>query len=334
MLIYIKTSPVSAAYHFAAEEYCMAHMGDKDTVLMFWQTDQCIMLGNNQIAEAEINLPYVAEQQIDIVRRPSGGGTIYTDRGTLLITIITPFFMHQDAKTRQYEMITQPLLATLNQLGVPAKIEGRNDILVQGRKISGIAQHLHNNKLCSHCSLLFDTDFTILEQVLTPDKDKMQLKGIASVSHRVTNLKPFLPALGSMSHFKTEFITRFLRCFAGVQTVAFEPADNRQIIAQAAAKYHQPTWTFGKKSPFNYHYSHRFEQGQVDLFLYIEHSVILQCKIRGDFLNIEPIEMLEQQLQGISYQPDRVSTVIEQTNLSGYLGGIPAEDFLHCFFAH
>jgi len=250
-MIYIEPKSMDCTFHFAAEEYVMRVLRPSEPALMLWRTDKTVMIGANQIAEIEADLPYAREHDIAVVRRSSGGGTIYTDPGTLLYTIILPYAsvaiatsetddnsvaiateasdknalrpataasetggsnaIHPataapeiadrdayrlpatDTKSVIKDYLAGPVIHTLGGMGVSASLEGRNDILVDGRKISGIAQYIKYGYLCSHGSLLFDADLAALVRVLTVDDEKIRSKALRSIRSRVTNIAEHLP---------------------------------------------------------------------------------------------------------------------------------------------
>jgi len=187
-MVFIESNSKEAAHHFSIEELFTRIIKLPEPVLMLWQTDKTVMLGNNQIVDAEIDLDFATKSDINIVRRSSGGGAIYTDNGTILYTVIQP--LTADAKHYR-EDTAEKVISVLTKIGVSAYREGRNDILLDGKKISGFAQYISGKHICTHGSLLYDTDIDNLTSVLIPNTEKLQPKGIASIRSRVTNIKPY-----------------------------------------------------------------------------------------------------------------------------------------------
>jgi lipoate-protein ligase A len=189
ILILVENDSKEAAYHFSVEELFMRYIRKDESVLMLWQADKTVMLGNNQVAEAEVDLEYALTSAIQVVRRSSGGGAIYTDLGTVLYTVIEP--LTSDAAVHR-ERVAATVINALGKMGVSAVREGRNDILIDGRKVSGFAQYTCANHVCTHGSLLYDTDLDTMTDVLIANPAKLQPKGIASIRSRVTNIKPHM----------------------------------------------------------------------------------------------------------------------------------------------
>ena len=197
-MVYIETDSKEAAFHFSVEELFTRYIRKDEPVLMLWQTDKTVMLGNNQVAEAEIDLEFALTSAIKIVRRSSGGGAIYTDPGTVLYTVIEPL---TGDTSEHRERVAATVINALGQMGVAAVREGRNDILIDGRKISGFAQYTSANHVCTHGSLLYDTDLDTLTNVLIANAAKLHPKGIASIRSRVTNIKPYMKEKCTVDEF-------------------------------------------------------------------------------------------------------------------------------------
>ncbi|MCL2624254.1 MAG: lipoate--protein ligase family protein, partial [Planctomycetaceae bacterium] len=200
-LLYVETENRDAAFHFSVEEYFMRRPNSDESITMIWQTGKCVMLGSFQVPDAEIDMNCARDEGVQIVRRSSGGGTIYTDSGTLLLTMILPCSEGQYPQRAAREMLTGAVVGSLNRMEIPAKPEGRNDITVEGKKISGLAQYVRNGRVCSHCSLLYDMDLDMLTRILRVDDEKITSKAIRSVRNRVTNLKEYMGATQSTQVF-------------------------------------------------------------------------------------------------------------------------------------
>jgi len=200
-MILLENKNSDAAYFFSIEEFLVRKKKFRDPVFMIWHVDTCIMVGNNQVVEAEVNLDFLAERGIPIVRRQSGGGTIYVDAGTVLCTLVCP--LENDAKTHM-EDFAQILIDALTKMGVSAYRDGKNDILLDGKKIVGMAQFAVGSFICTHASLLYDTDLDVLTKILIPNDNKLIPKGIRSIRSRVTNIKPSMRVESKVEQFRAE----------------------------------------------------------------------------------------------------------------------------------
>ena len=331
IMLYIEPESTDAAFHFSVEEYIVRDYPWNTPVMMIWQADKCAMLGSNQIAEAEIDMSRAAREGIKIVRRSSGGGTIFTDMGTLLYTVILP-----DAKERYpldlaREKVAGPVVEALNKMGVPAKAEGRNDILVNGKKVSGMAQYVRHGRICTHGSLLYDADLDLLSRVLRVDDEKISSKALRSIRSRVTNIKEYIGRPCSTGEFR-ELLKQNLFCGLDIKEHKLSDRDHQQIGQIFREKYGNPSWTFEQSPKFSFHNSKRFAGGKVEVFLDVVKGTIASCSIRGDFLGVVPIQGIEQAIVGLPFRFDAIAGALDRVPMQPYLGNITKEELLSCIF--
>jgi len=332
-MVYIESKSTDAAFNIAAEEYitrCFSLKSNRP-VFMFWQTDRCVIFGRNQIAAAEIDLRAANSLGIDAVRRPSGGGAVFSDLGNIMCTLVTPFNAGDDPKQIEREQFSEPMARALRKMGVPAVVEGRNDITADGRKFSGLAQYAVKNRLCTHGTMLFSSDLSVLARVLKPDPEKINSKALKSVRSRVVNLcEYFGPGISV-----TEFLRRLKSClFEGTTTENYEFSDGDagQINIIRAEKYANPEWTLGAAPRFSMQYSRRFPAGKIEVFLDVGRGVIKSCKIFGDFLGILPVGDIEKKLENQLHDYALLSDILSKIDLRPYFGDISREELLDCLF--
>ena len=324
-MYFVESNSKDAAFYFSVEEYFMRHVSAP--LVMIWQTSPCIMLGRYQAAAAEINMDFAKQANIQIVRRPSGGGTIFTDEGTFLYTMSKPGLEAQEAKEAMAELVIE----ALGKLRLTAELKGRNDILVHGRKISGLAQHAQNGYLCSHGSILYNADLDTLTQVLRVDDEKIRTKAIRSVRCRVGNLKDYADRPYSteefMELFKESYFARF-----NPKLYVLTNRDYKIINQIRDEKYGNDSWTYGCSPKFSFSGSKRFVGGRIEIYLDIIKGNIEACTICGDFLGIIPIQNLENHLVGKMFSYQSLDSALDDISLDHYLGGITKEQFLSCIF--
>ena len=327
-MFFVETKSVNAAFHFSTEEFLMQRFG-LGPVIMLWQADKCVMLGANQVALAEVNMSFAQQEKINIVRRSSGGGAIFTDMGTLLYTMIQPYQKESAVMQIAKETIVGSVIGVLNKMGVPAVLEGRNDILANGKKFSGIAQYVRHDMLCTHGSLLYDTDLEMLTNVLNVDDEKIHSKAIRSVRSRVTNIKDYmgLSTGNFIELLKTELIS-----LNKAQPYVLTSSELNEIEKICKEKYENTDWTFGKSPAFSFSNSKRFPDGKIEVYLDIKKGVVTSCAIRGDFLGVAPIRALEEKLENISFQYEAFVKVLDEVSLSSFIGDITKEQLLLCIF--
>ena len=332
-MILFENDSRSAAFFFAAEEYIMCVLKPQVPALMLWITNDVVMLGVNQIAKAECDLAYASEAGIEVVRRPSGGGTIFTDCGTLQYTVIVPYSDKTDVKDVVRDWLVEPLTHTLTNYGITSSYEGRNDVVIDGRKISGTAQHIREGYICSHGSLLFNTNLERLARVLTVDREKIQTKAVASVSARVTKIIDHISAekRGASPAALHEFKEAFIESYGEKNPVlrrSFTPEELREIEKTKSARYASSEWTFGRDPAFTFTNKKRFPGGGLEVFLDVKGGVIQSVKITGDFLALRPIEEIEKSLNGVPHKEESLAAALRSFDVSAVLGSITNEELL------
>lgn len=197
-MIYIETGSTDVYYNFGLENYFTVKKRLPDTVFLFWRTTPTLMVGKYQNVLEEINKPYADAHGIHLVRRMSGGGTIYTDLGGWQFS----FIQHKEAGEIEFGQYIAPVIGALGEMGVRASFNGRNDLTIDGRKFSGSAQYRLGDCIVHHGSLLFDTDIRQMAEATTPDSYKITSKSIKSVRDRVTNISDHLPVPMDPETFK------------------------------------------------------------------------------------------------------------------------------------
>ena len=176
----------SLAFYLAMEEFVASNV--EGEAFFVWQSEPTVIYGRNQVLENEVNLDYCRKNGVEVIRRKSGGGCVYSDKGNIMISYIS----RRGEVAEVFERYLSGLTDFLRTIGVPAEKSGRNDILVKGRKVSGNAFHQLPDRSIVHGTLLYSTDFEALEQALLPPVEKLQRHGVESVRQRVMNLSELL----------------------------------------------------------------------------------------------------------------------------------------------
>ncbi|WP_163971988.1 lipoate--protein ligase [Oceanobacillus halotolerans] len=317
--------------NLAIEEYILENFGEKDTYLLFYVNKPSIIIGRNQNSVEEINTEYVDKNGIKVVRRLSGGGAVYHDEGNLNFSFITK----DDGESfHNFAKFTQPIVEALNKLGVPAEMQGRNDLAVEGRKISGNAMFSTKGRMFSHGTLMLDSEIEHVVSALNVRKEKIESKGIKSVRSRVANISEYLDEKISMDEFK-ELILRHVFDVEDVKDVPqYELTDEDwdRIHQISKERYQQWDWNFGKSPAFNIQESHKFDGGLVDVRLDVKKGVIENCKIYGDFFGLGSIKDLEEALIGVRHERKAIEEALADVDVSHYLGRITKEEFINLIY--
>ena len=176
----------SLAFYLAMEEFVAREV--EDEAFFVWRVAPTVIYGRNQVLENEVNLEYCSEHNVDVVRRKSGGGCVYSDQGNIMISYVS----RRGDVSEVFDRYMTALSEALKKLGVPAEKSGRNDILVEGRKISGNAFHQLPDRSIVHGTLLYSTDLEALTEAIRPPVEKLQRHGVESVRQRGMNLSEYV----------------------------------------------------------------------------------------------------------------------------------------------
>lgn len=316
--------------NLAIEEYVLRTMDtDEDSFLLFYINEPSIIIGKNQNTVEEIDTDFVEENGIKIVRRLSGGGAVYHDLGNLNYSFITK----DDGESfRNFKKFTEPVVKALANLGVKAELIGRNDLLVDGRKISGNAQFSTQGRMFSHGTLMFDTEIDTVVSALKVRKDKIESKGIKSIRSRVANITEYLEEPMTIEEFRLEILKSIFEGEENIKYKVLTDEDWENIHALSKERYANWDWNYGKSPKFNMQHSHRFPVGGIDVRLQVNKGMIEDVVIFGDFFGVGEIDVLTEKLKGVKYDRASISDAIADMDIPTYLGGITKEEFLQLIY--
>ncbi|MGC9398049.1 MAG: lipoate--protein ligase [Anaerolineae bacterium] len=315
--------------NLAIEEHLLRHFEGDDEILLFYINEPSIIIGRNQNTLEEINEAYVREHNIHVVRRLSGGGAVYHDLGNLNFSFITPY---KKGTPQDFEHFTRPVIRVLREMGVEAELSGRNDILVQGRKISGNAQYRTADRMFSHGTLLFDTNLRDVVESLNVSQSKITSKGLKSVRSRVANISEFLDEPMTTQEFRARLLRGIFRDADEIPQYRLTEEDWAQIRRIKAERYDTWEWNYGRSPEFNVQHSKRFPSGEVDVRINVQQGFIQDVKIYGDFLGDGDVSDIEKRLLGVRYDRDALAQALEGLDTCTYLGGVEGEAFLDLIY--
>ena len=315
--------------NLAIEEHLVRNVNIGSDILLFYINQPSIIIGRNQNTLEEINYPYVEDNNIIVVRRLSGGGAVYHDHGNLNFSFI-------NANGRDYlhnfKKFTMPVVKVLNSMGVPAEMNGRNDIVVEERKISGNAQYAIGPKLVSHGTLLFNSDLNQVSEALNVKVEKIESKGIKSVRSRVANISEYLSKPMHIMEFR-ERVKDGILSEANNGEYNLTIQDWKEIKRISHDRYQQWEWNFGRSPKFNIQKTQRFSFGQIDARIEVHNGEIQQIKIFGDYLGLLDVSDVELKLIGVRYDKIHLQEALENIELKDYLGGLSPQELATFLFA-
>ncbi|MEK4533205.1 lipoate--protein ligase [Solibacillus sp. FSL K6-1554] len=316
--------------NLAIEEYILKNMDiEKDDFLLFYINQPSIIIGKNQNTIEEINTDYVEENGILVVRRLSGGGAVYHDLNNLNFSFLTK----DDGNSfSNYKKFTQPVVDALAKLGVNSELSGRNDILAEGKKVSGNAQYSTRGRMFSHGTLMFNLDIDAVVNSLKVKQDKIESKGIKSVRSRVANIIDFLPEKITVEEFRLEILKSIFGGEKNIQYYELTEEDWENIHEISKNRYQLWEWNYGKSPRFNIQKTKRYPSGSLDIRLEVNKGVIEEAKIFGDFFGVGDVDEVAELLVGTKYDRAAIAEKLKDIEIPVYFGGITEEDFLHLIY--
>ena len=309
-------------FYFAVEEYVARHYTDDD-YFMGWRVNPTVMLGRNQLIDNEVNTDYCKEHKIDIFRRKSGGGCIYADKGCIQFSYISRAVNANEA----FAAYMQQMADLLKGLKIDAQLSGRNDILIDGTKVSGCAFYQLSNRSVLHNSLLFDTQLDHLSNALTPAKEKLQSKGVASVRQRVTNVATYtqLDILAFMDYVRQEM--------CGTEMLELTEEDMKEV-AEIEKELASDDFVYGKNPKYSLVRKHRFEGvGTLEAHIELKNNIIGSINMVGDYFLLGDIDHdFLNLLKGCEFTREAVEEILQSIDLSTIIRGLKLRQFLRLLF--
>ncbi|ANU11623.1 lipoate-protein ligase A [Planococcus antarcticus DSM 14505] len=316
--------------NLAIEEYLLKTMDvEKDPFLLFYINEPSIIIGKNQNTAEEINTDYVDSNGIHVVRRLSGGGAVYHDLGNLNYSFIT---VDDGNSFRNFRKFTEPVVKALQSLGVNAELSGRNDLMAEGRKVSGNAQFSTRGRMFSHGTLMFDTQIDEVVSALKVSKEKIESKGIKSIRSRVANISEFLKEPMTVTEFRNAVLHSIFEGEENVRYYELTDEDWKNIHELSKERYGNWDWNYGKSPKFNIKHSHRFSVGGIDVRLQVEKGIVQDANIYGDFFGVGDVSEIEQAIIGSKYERASLDKAIAGIDIPKLLGGITTEEFLKLIY--
>ena len=277
-MIQIETTSHDPFFNQAFEDYVFRTFRE-DEVLLLWRNRPAVVVGCYQNICREVHVRALLEQNIPVVRRMSGGGTVYHDLGNLNYTLITG-----QSGALDYDRCLAPVLRALNALGVPAQKSRTCDMTVDGKKISGSAQKIANGRVLHHGTLLFDADLTRLDEITTGRKnDAFCSKGTQSAICTVTNLRPYLREDCEIVTFARQLAQKILP--PGAKTVRLTQAQLADVRRLAVDLYQSWDWTWGKTPAFTYEKTAEFAGRPIRVRYEARHGLIRNAAVQSDAID-------------------------------------------------
>ncbi len=309
------------SFNIASEEYLLKEK--EDFYIYVWRNSPAVIVGVNQNTLSEINVNYLDSNNIKLVRRITGGGAVYHDLNNICYTVIAPYNKGEET----FKRFSLPVISFLKTLGIEAEFSGRNDILIDGKKISGTAETVYKDRIMHHGTLLFDTDFSVMERVLNPDKIKTESKGIKSVRSRVTNIKNQLKDPIDINEFMDRLCVYLKK---DLSEYFFNENDLEGINKIKQNKFDLYEWNFGHSPKGTNEINARFNFGTIKFSFDLIDGKIDFSNFSGDFFLLKPLDEFYKKLNGTRWQKDSVYQAI--LDIGEYIRGANSEEIITKFF--
>ena len=294
---------------------------------MLWQNDNTIVIGRHQNTAAEINQEYVDNHRVNVVRRLTGGGAVFHDTGNLNFTFIQN--MEPGKKEIDFLKYLQPIVNALQSLGVPVAFSGRNDLVINGQKISGNAMTFFGNRVLEHGTLLFSSQMSDLANALKADPDKFIDKAVKSVRSRVTNISDHLPHPMTVLEFRDYLMDYIMKDnqLSGIQNLTKE--EEAIVNRLMEEKYQTWEWNYGKSPEYSMNKKIRTKGGTVQVIADIRDGHLRDIQFYGDFFGEKDPQELINQLIGLRLDKATLTTSLANININDYFHNVTHEDIIN-----
>lgn len=318
-MIYVKhksTCEHRLPFYLAMEEYVARYLPSNDYFFM-WQVEPTVIFGRNQLIDNEVNLDFCKKNNIQTYRRKSGGGCVYADKSNIMFSYITA-----DGNVGfTYNRYIMMVVSVLRELGLDATTSGRNDILVDGLKVSGNAFYRLPQRSIVHGTMLYDTNIINMVGSITPNCEKLRSKGIESVRQRITLLKDYVDI--SLEEFKA-----FVRSKLCDKEITLTYADEA-AIAEIEKEYLSHEFIYGKNPKYNVIRSSRIDGvGNLEVRMELKNGKIIKINLVGDYLLLGDIDnQLLKPLNGVELVREKVNEALPE-RIDNIIMNLEKQDFV------
>ncbi|MCX6251192.1 MAG: lipoate--protein ligase [Bacteroidetes bacterium] len=327
-MLIIRRHNTDPYFNLATEEYVLKDI--EDDSFMLWRNSPAIIVGKHQNTLAEINLDYVKQNNIKVVRRLSGGGAVFHDLGNLCFTFTQK---GKDDNLIDFRKYTEPILEVLVKLGLDARFEGRNDLTIDGKKFSGNAMHIWKNKVLSHGTLLFSSHMPNLTGALNVDPLKFTDKAVKSVRSRVTNISEHLKQEMDVLQFSELIENLMIEKYPDAVLYELSEEDHRKINELVEKKYSTWAWNFGYSPRYNFSRILRTTgSGTIECCMEVRDGIIQEIRFYGDYFNKHDTEELENALKQVPHREDAIREALSSFIIEDYFANLTLDELIGGLF--
>ena len=308
---YLLNSSTDPYFNMALDEFCLENIVMEEPYFYLWRNRPSVIIGLNQNAWSEVNLDYLRDNGITLARRLTGGGAVYHDLQNLNYTIVGRSSVPEPVEGPG--LTPQPIIDALRRRGVPAELSGRNDIFVEGRKVSGYARRVSGCQEIIHGTLMYDVDLETLTHVLDTPGSKLQAKGIGSVRSRVANLREYLPGFSTLDELQAA-LQEILADGDGVIELSEDQLS--EVRKMADGKFATWDFVYGRSRQTGFVRKAKLPCGTVEADINLDRGLITGISFSGDFMFDEPVTELESKLTGCRFEREALACVLDDATVS------------------
>lgn len=307
------------SFYLAMEEYVARSKRDLDECFFMWQVEPTVIFGRNQLIESEVNLDYCKAHNIDTIRRKSGGGCVYADMNNIMFSYINTGW----DVTLTFDRYLQKTVGMLRSLGLEAESSSRNDITINGRKVSGNAFYHIPGRNIVHGTMLYDTDMQNMVCAITPSDEKLISKGVQSVRQHICLLKDLIGERMDIEQFKN-----YVRQYMCEDEYCLSAADIKEI-EHIQESYHNPQYIYGRNPGYAIERHKRVEGvGEFYVRIDLKANMIRKVNLMGDYFLIGDLDEMLEKLIGVVYDPAALAERISQLTPSNTIMNLTETDML------
>ena len=324
-MYFLESDSLDPHYNLALEQYVFDVLAVEWDFFMLWRNDNAIIVGRHQNTAAEINARYVKEHGICVVRRLSGGGAVYHDRGNINFTFIAAA---QSGPAFDFGTFCRPVVKALASFGIQAAISGRNDMTIGGAKFSGNAQYRKHNRVMHHGTILYDSDLSVVGNALNVSKDKIASKGLSSVRSRVTNVREHMPVDIPVEDFMNALREAMFHEY-GLTACTLTEQDRKAVTALQHSRYETWEWNYGTSPAYTIRKERRIESfGTLEIHMDVDKGIITCLALHGDYFGNGDSAELCASLVGTRLAREELKKALHGVALDEYFHNLTLESFL------
>ncbi len=326
-MLLIQQSSTNPYFNIASEEYLLKNF--MDDIFILYRNEPSIIVGKHQNTLAEINLEYVKRNKLNVIRRLSGGGTVYHDLGNLNYTFISN---GSEGNLVDFKKFTQPIINVLQRLGIDAKLGGKNDIRVGDKKISGNAEHIYKNRVLHHGTLLFSSNLDELNESIKINPNTYSDKAVKSIRSEVANITEFLKEPITITEFADLIANHIKQAFPSGKNYQLNINDIKKINELVDTKYSMWEWNFGYSPTYTLNKKVIVGNEVIEVKISVENGLICSIKLDGDILDKKKLLEIENLLTNCPHDIDAIKEKISTIELENINPNLTFDGILRGLF--